>query len=98
MRRQTDQAKIGSRANPTTSKKRLMRWRISHTLRSTIGRDGASSPVRGGDALSLTRMATRKARASMASVKAYPVDSGAYHIEWLRKDSFACLAPHMGVT
>ena len=30
--------------------------------------------------------------------KAYPVDSGAYHIEWPRKDSFACLAPHMGVT
>src|SRR6476659_6651622 len=30
--------------------------------------------------------------------EAYPVDSGAYHIEWPRKDSFACLAPHMGVT
>src|SRR3954447_8750972 len=68
MRRQTDQAKIGSRANPTTSNKRLMRWRISLTLRSTIGRDGASSPPEGGEALSLTRMATRKARASMASV------------------------------
>src|SRR5690349_8351894 len=37
-------------------------------LRSTIGRDGRSFPVGDGDALSLTRMATRKARASMASV------------------------------
>src|SRR4051812_32882096 len=68
MRRQRDQAKMGSKASPTVSNKRLMRWRISHTLRSTIGRDGASFPVGGGDALSLTRMATRKARASMASV------------------------------
>ena len=30
--------------------------------------------------------------------KARPVDSGAYHIEWPRKEAFACLAPHMGVT
>src|SRR3954447_15602392 len=68
MRRQKDQAKMGSRASPTVSNKRLMRWRISHTLRSTKGRDGASSPLCGGDALSLTRMATRKARASIARV------------------------------
>src|SRR3954462_12763511 len=68
MRRQKDQAKMGLRASPTVSNNRLMRWRISHTLRATKGRDGASSPLCGGDALSLTRMATRKARASMASV------------------------------
>src|SRR3954454_23359523 len=54
MRRQKDQAKIGSRAMPATSSKRLMRWRISHTLRATKGRDGVSSPLTPNFLLAMT--------------------------------------------
>src|SRR5947209_18574304 len=44
MRRQNEQAKMESRAMPATSSKRLMRWRISPTLKATKSRDGASFP------------------------------------------------------
>src|SRR3954447_26906347 len=57
MRRRRDQAKMGSRASPATNNKRLMRWRIAHTLSATPGRDEASLPAGGGDALSLIWMA-----------------------------------------
>src|SRR6185295_4978547 len=70
----------------------------SHQVRPLSRTAGPSSLHSQGGWLAEDARHSNLRRQGGATREAYPVDSGAYHIEWPRKDSFACLAPHMGVT